>query len=110
MIARVAFTILAGESLSNSLHLYGDLPAMLEMPPTWDTAALTFRHSYDGGTFQNLYTPSGEEVIFPVAAACNFAFSTALFSGAQYLQLRSGTAAVPVNQTADRVIYLNLIW
>lgn len=104
----VAVTIANGASLSGaadlgSLHLLG-----IVMPAAWDAASLTFQVSPDGVTYQNLYDASSEVAYTGAAAARNLAFAVNVWHCWRYVKVRSGTAGIPVNQTADRVITLIL--
>lgn len=76
------------------------------MPAVWVAAALTFQGSPDGVAYTNLYDDQGNEISLTVAASRQVSVDPALFGGCGYIKVRSGTAAVPVNQTADRALTL----
>ncbi|MCL5264149.1 MAG: hypothetical protein M1343_02970 [Chloroflexi bacterium] len=102
--------IAAGSSLSGIVDLEGYTKIGIEMPAAWDAAALTFQGSSDGVTYNNLYDNVGNEVTSQAAAGRFIGIDTILRSLAavRYLKIRSGTSALPVNQTADRTIKLCL--
>ena len=95
--------------LSAAVDLKGLTPVAIQMPATWVAADLTFQMSLDGGTtYCNLYDEDGNEVAVKAAASQVVALSTlANFWGGGLLKVRSGTAAVPVNQTASRTLILS---
>lgn len=94
--------------LSAYVDLKGNIPVAIQMPGTWVAAALTFQASLDGGTtFNDLYDTDGSEISLTVAAARVVVLSTpAIFWAGGLIKVRSGTAATPVNQTADRTLKL----
>jgi hypothetical protein len=100
-------TIPSGQSLSAAIDLAGHILSRIEFPDAWTTAALTFQVSNDGVTWRDLYDETGE-VSFSSAGA-NHAIQLGGSYGwwtIRYLKIRSGTSAVPVAQTADRIINL----
>lgn len=100
-------TIADTESLSGAINISGRGASIvgLVMPDTWDAAALTFQGSYDGTTFFDLFTTSGDEVtISSPAADAWYLIAPGDFAGVPYLKIRSGTSATPVAQTGDRAI------
>src|SRR5512137_30675 len=77
------------------------------MPSAWDAAHLTFQVSdLIDGTFVNLYNESGTEVDITVAVDRAYSLNTsgAYLTPFNFVKVRSGTAALPVNQTAARTI------
>lgn len=107
-------TISAGTALSAGVFLNGNHPVRLVMPAGWNAAVMTLQESPDsnGGqpplsaSYQSLYDQLGAEIALTVAAARNIVIPTSLLPGAQWLRLRSGTTAAPVNQTSTRTIIL----
>jgi hypothetical protein len=104
-----AATISAGASLSNAINLGQRVIVALQLPSGWDAAALTFQGSYDGVTFGDIYDDGGTEVT--IASGTIVVNRTIVnagilekLAGVLFLKVRSGTAGVPVNQTADRII------
>jgi hypothetical protein len=102
--------IAAGASLSGPCPLGALTLVGISMPATWQTAALTFQVSPDGGTtWQELYDGAGNEITIQ-AAAGQFVIPLAdpsyLWRGINMVQVRSGTAGSPVTQTAGATINL----
>ena len=109
-ISQETVTILSGASLSNALNLDSRNMFGILMPTGWDAAAITFRGSYDGTNFYDLYDDTGTEINFVVAASRYVLVSfPAKFFGLKKLIVRSGTTGAAVNQTANRAIGLILI-
>lgn len=103
-------TIANGTALSVGTNIKGTSLVALLMPAGWDAAALTFRASQDGTNWSNLYDENGAELTLQVAAGRAIRVPPSLLRGWDYIMLRSGTAAVPVNQTAARSITLTSEW
>jgi hypothetical protein len=105
-------TIPSGNAVSGAVNLSKYRVAAIVMPSVWDTAAITFLASPSpGGPFAPVYDDAGTEVSIPSTAAV--AGRVIVDAGVlrklealSYVQLRSGTAGTPVNQTASRVIQL----
>lgn len=105
----VPVTIANGTSLSAAVDLGGLRLFAVSMPSAWTAANLTFQISPDGGaTWTNLYDQSGSEIAATAAASNCVVLTPAQFASAQYIRVRSGSAASPVNQTADRTVQLIL--
>lgn len=100
-------TILSAASLSDVVELRGRAVTGILMPAAWTAAGLTFSVSIDGTTYADLQTFEAE---FVVAAAADqyIGLSPAQFLGFQFLKVRSGTAATPVAQGADRALIMTL--
>lgn len=96
-----------GQSLSGDLALGGLRLAAIQMPAAWTAASLTFQASVDGAVWSNLYDAGGVELAISAASNRLIVADLAQFAGLPYLRVRSGTAASPVSQAADRS--LNLI-
>jgi hypothetical protein len=97
--------------LSGEVDLQGYKLAAIQMPAAWQAANLTFLGATEsGGTFQSVYDDSGTEVTVAAAASrCIVIDAAAMsFAALRFLKFRSGTAATPVNQTADRTLTLIL--
>jgi hypothetical protein len=99
-------TIASGASLSGAVDLNGCGLVRIQMPAGWDAAVLTFQVSLDGLTFANLYDRAGNEYTVQVAASSSIIVPPSDFAGLRWLKVRSGTAGVAVNQTAERVLNL----
>lgn len=81
----------------------------------WDTNAISFLVSAEDPqslvelvsvTFLPLYIASGEATIAAVAASRAYVLDSSWLRGWNWFQVRSGTAAAPVNQTGQTVITL----
>ena len=99
-------TVSNGTSLSPAISIGNGLLVGIAMSAGWDAASMTFQVSYDGGTtFQEMQSSSAA-ISFTVALGQFIAVDPTLWRGVNTLKVRSGTAATPVNQTADRIINL----
>lgn len=105
-------TITAGQSLSNVIDVGGTVLFAVAMPVAWTAAALTFQASDDpNGTFGDVYDDAGLEV---AVLAVNVVAGRILVPAGilenlaplRYLKIRSGLAALPVAQLADRTLKL----
>jgi hypothetical protein len=98
-------TIAAGASLSDAVDIDGWKFMAFEMPAEWDAASMTYQASIDNVTFKDLYM-DGAEVTGTVTASkvCAVNLNALAFAAVRYIKIRSGTAATPVNQTAERKI------
>ncbi len=94
----------------------------LVMPAGWDAAGITFQ----GGValpntpvaqspatetgppvFANLFNQGGNEVtITSPAAGEQITIPEDMINGCEWIKIRSGTSGSPVNQTADRTLYV----
>lgn len=105
-------TIADGAALSGAVDLRGTTLLGVMTPAAWTAAAITFDVSIDGTTYAPLYDSTGAEVTIPsasIATAAGRAFALDPVWGVawNYLKVRSGTAAAPVNQSgAARVLTL----
>lgn len=105
----VTATIALNASLSGAVHLGSGVLTGIVMPAAWDAAGLTFQVSADDGTtYNNLYDEFGAEVAVSASTSRFIRLNPTEWLGVQYLKVRSGTAAVAVNQTAARSIVLEV--
>jgi hypothetical protein len=103
----LSFTILNGQSLSAALRLNGMMGEALIMPAAWTAAGLSFAASEtEAGIFLPLFDALGVEITCTVLASQRIVLPIGLLRSHDWLRLRSGTAAVPVNQGADRSLTL----
>ncbi len=100
-----AATIPSGNSQSDVINVAPLVPVGIILPAAWTAAALTFLVSVDGNNFYPLQDMSAE-VSAVVTAGQYMALDPAIFIGIIAFKLRSGTAALPVNQAADRTFML----
>jgi hypothetical protein len=90
--------IAAGQSLSGPVLMGADTLVAISMPSSWVNASLTFQASPDGGTtWQELYDGAGNALS---------GLPSYVWRGINALQVRSGTLAAPVVQTAGATITL----
>ena len=105
----VIATIPNGASVSDHVNLEGSVLVGIAMPAVWDAAAITFMVSMDDAWYLDTYSSAGAEHTITVAADQHIWLDPSAFAGYRWLIVRSGTAALPVDQTtgADpRVITL----
>ena len=108
---RIPITIANGASLSPAVDTGNIGNAKLigiEMSAAWTAAGLTFQVSPDGTNYFNLQTDAAEATA--VAAAAQViglrGDLSSVLSKYRYLKVRSGTSGTPVNQGADRALFL----
>lgn len=100
----------AGGSLSEAVDLGGLRLAGIEMPAGWTSAGLSFQAAASGSAaLADLYSEAGAEVTVAAAAGRFIRLEGVVFAGLRWLKLRSGTAATPVNQAAERTLKLVLV-
>lgn len=103
-------TIASGQSLSNEVDLEGFSVVAIEMPGAWTAAGLSFQAaSLRGGTHKDLYDDAGAEVQVSAGASRVVAVTGAdadALAPLRFIKIRSGTAATPVNQAAERSLRL----
>jgi hypothetical protein len=102
-------TVANGASLSGAAQLLptnGRLVGVIT-DAGWDTNAMTFQVSVDGGTtYVNLYNAGTEYSMAGIVASTYNAINPDVFAGARHLKVRSGTSAAAVNQVGDTVVTL----
>lgn len=101
----VTVTIPSGASVSDALDLSDTALLGYETPAAWTTAALNIEVSTDNVNWSSAYDAYGSQagsITSPVVASHYAVDMTALLPW-QYVRFRSGTAASPVAQGADRV-------
>jgi hypothetical protein len=95
--------------LSGVVNISGMCLMAIKMPASWATANITFQAcETPTGTFYDLYDDAGSEVLVTAAQqkviSCD---SVALkLAPLQFIKIRSGTTATPVNQTGAPTLYL----
>lgn len=98
-------TIAAGASLSDVITLSKANVIAIQVPAGWTSASMTFSVSADGITYSDLFDQAGNEYILPVVAGKYFGGLDVLIMGSfNYMRIRSGTSASPVNQTSGAVL------
>jgi len=110
----VDVTIPSGAAVSDWVDLKGKTVVAVITPSAWTSAAISFdtSRSDDGSDPTPRYTADGEVTIpstsLSTTQARDVAMDPVKLWGIRHLRVRSGTAAAPVNQGADRVITLAL--
>jgi hypothetical protein len=90
--------------LSNVVALFGRGIVGIMMPADWTAADLTLQGSHDDVTYHNVYDASDNEVTIQAAEDRFIVVDPSTYAGLAYVKFRSGTAAVPVDQNADRTL------
>lgn len=99
-------------ALSDTVDAVGLTLHTIIMPTAWQTADITFLAGDTVADLASLYyqvdnsTAIAEVTVKTPTASKTIHVHPEYFLGAQVLQLRSGTSALAVNQTADRTIKL----
>ena len=106
LISIATLTILSGAATSDGVALDGHIPATLQMPDAWTAADISFQGSKDGATWRYIYKEEGTILTIPTAEYHRIVLPSSYLTDHKYLKVCSGTAALPVNQAADRVFYL----
>ena len=97
------------KSLTDKINLGGLRLFGICMPAAWSDANLTFQMSPDGEqNWSNIKAMNGVEVTAVVGAGDCVVLDPTKFATFQYLRVRSGTAASPINQVATRNLCLIL--
>ena len=99
-------TIANGQSLSSPVSMQsGFKPVALLLPSSFDGTKISVQVSVDGSSWSNLLLAYQTSQELDVGAAAGAAVRIEWFpSWPRAFRLRSGTAASPTNQTADRAL------
>jgi hypothetical protein len=108
VVTSVTATIAAGASLSDAADIRSGNVTMLLSPSDWDAANTTFQISQDGATFNDLHDADGHEVHLAMGPGRAMLMPIALLEPANFVRIRSGLAAHPISQAADRAFVLVL--
>ena len=101
----------ASQALSSAIASVGYGVCLLQMPSSWTDAPLTVQGSLDEAdptSWADLYDHLGNEVVLTVIAGRGLTLPPTMLLGWRWLRLRSGLAAAPVNQGAERHITLGI--
>jgi len=105
-----AVLIAAGSSLSSAGNTCDKVLCAIIIPAVWTAAALTFQASDDAGvTWKEMYDDQGNEttiIAAAVVAGQRISIDPSNFASVDFIKVRSGTAAAPVNQVAAATITL----
>lgn len=109
VIAR-AVTIPAGATgLSPAIELGEYHLGRIDVPANWLAAGLSVQVSADNVTYYEMYDAAGALYSLPVGASRGQLVTVNDFLSVRWLKLRSGTLALPVNQTNSPILSLSLI-
>jgi len=108
LVERFTVTIASGSSVSSAAVLKGKVPTVLQMPDGWDAAAISFITTGDGAVFRWQYDTAGAVITIPAGVERRI-FLPASLADTRNLYVVSGVPGAAVNQTADRVIYIE-VW
>jgi hypothetical protein len=104
----VSATIPAGKSMSDGVDCTGSLRIVRMITPSkWTKAPVTFQMSPDGVDYHDLHhvaasTLAGYEVTVPIIRPDSVvAFPPGTGTAINWIRVRSGSQAVPINQAAD---------
>jgi len=105
---QVNAVIANGGSLSPAVELGGRWSLVgIKYPSAWTPAVLTFQVSFDGSTYDTLLDDAGNAISKTVSADQYRELDSSEFKSAVFIKLRSGTAAAPVAQLAERTFTLS---
>ena len=104
-IKAIEATIPINTALSDIVDTGGGKVVGVIASAAWTAATLGFLGGMDG---VNMFTldDGANEVAEVIVAGNQLALQTNLEGAGRYIQLRSGTKALPVNQTAERTLYV----
>jgi hypothetical protein len=95
-------TILAGQSLSDSIDTVGGTAVICFAPALWTPANISFQLSTDAVLWEDLFEPDGTEIIMPLIAGTAILFRSEIQSAkGAYIKIRSGSRYHPVVQEQD---------
>lgn len=99
-------TIAAGTSISDGVNLTGRSLIRLTIGAAWTAADLTVQTSRDGVAWYDLYDEYGTPYTIKAAADRAVFINPGPLLAVNYIRLRSGTPAAPVNQASAATITL----
>jgi len=104
----IPVTIASGASLSGDVNVNDLRIVGIEMPAGWTAASITFAALIGDGTYGKVQDAGGTEVTITAPAAGTYIAiaDTVALIGLGRIKVRSGVAATPVNQAADRDFHL----
>ena len=95
--------IASGDSVSGTPDLDGVELEAVVVPAAWTAADLTFQVSVDRTTWSDLLNSTGTEIKI-TAGPGKAHLNPFPDSGMRFMRFRSGTAATPVAQAAERTV------
>ncbi len=106
--AIVLATIPTGTAVSNAINYRDFATGGFIMPGAWTAAAIAFKVSSDGITFQPLKVAAGTLLELATGAINEARPLPAELAGFAFFQFWSETAGADTNQAADRVLQVHL--
>jgi hypothetical protein len=106
LVSRISLVIASGASVSSAGILGGRIPTVLQMPDTWTAATISFAGTGDSLNYYFIFKEDGLLLNIPADVNNRIVLPSQYFSDHQGIMVCSGTRAAPVNQTADRILYL----
>lgn len=98
------------DGLSGVVDLGGHHLTAIQMSTAWTDASLTFRGSVTStDAMRDVYGSTGSELSYSTSANRILTFPHDELAGVRFLQIRSGSAATPVAQAAERTIVLGMM-
>jgi len=110
-VATIPLKILNGASLTEEVDLGAAASASVIMPTAWTAANITIVVYRPGvQDYVSVYKDDGTEYVLTAAVDRAITLDAAIFAiaGSRKIKLRSGTEATPVNQGADRTLFLTI--
>lgn len=105
--SRIRMVIANGTALSTTVNIGDAVPVGIDMPDGWTAADITVQASgVRDGELQDVHDLIGIEYTLVVAANQQVTIPPGDLASVVSLRLRSGTSGTPVNQGAERVLYL----
>jgi hypothetical protein len=95
-------TISAGQALSSVIDCSAGTAVAIAIPPTWDSALLTFQLSGDNVFFGDLFDLTAREITFNVMPGTVVRLPADLNLGAMFVKVRSGTRNKPIPQAQQQ--------
>ena len=99
-------TIAAGTSISDGVNLTGRSLIRLTIGAAWTAADITVQTSPDGVAWYDLYDEYGTPYTIKAAASRTIFINPGPLLAVNFIRLRSGTPAAPVNQASAATITL----
>jgi hypothetical protein len=102
-------TIAAGQSISEVVAVPRGMRLWaLALPAEWTESAISYQLSFDGSAFYEPCDSAGAPLVetAPGVGGSAFAVSSYALLRSSFVRVRSGSAALPVPQAADRTLQL----
>lgn len=111
-VGGITVTIASGTALSEEIDVGSAAAGSITIPAGWDAANITLAaYSPQETAYVPVYKDDGNEYVMTVGGASRtvcFDGSVFALAGVRKFKIRSGTSGVPVNQTADRKLFVTI--